>query len=798
MAKSQRKRAGQIKNRALNAFDIAVDDEQYIKGLRQQQDIDLDNFADDRIRELLNGEVASDDDEEIDSDEAIGSASDIEIDLNEEESDWGNSFDEEELLDLSQVWDQDDKENGTANKVEPVSTELDDQSASESESKSESDGESDSDSDSDSANESELGFSDMESWGSEDEENDALRDAVKKISGTHGKVGQRLDTQAGPENPFLMPSGREKLSLDELTGTVKADLKLVKPKLTPKTLSVPLPQRIQSRADRGAAYELAKDEVTKWEDTVKSNRRAEHLSFPINAPPQHEMPSVFVQSESKNTLEETVQGLLTASSLADERAASAFEETAGSNLSFEELKQRRQELRYKRELMFREEQRAKRIKKIKSKSYRRVHKKERERERALLEAAGELSEEDEEEQMRKRALERASLKHKTTSKWAKRMIEHGMSKDADTRAEMEEMLRQGESMRQKVVGGGSDDSDSGDDGDMADVFELNEQQEPRKGVMAMKFMVDAENKQREANRRLLEGENGDDTEVTNIGRRSYDPVAAADAEKTAAAMADSDDDVPRGKISHKRKQIGDEEVVIRRETAAAPESVDTAPAQNSTDNPWLAISAHKASAKFTPVTKDSSREDRAAHKLKKAKRAGGNGRDEDEDVEIDVANTLGGMVREGQMTLEQQDLVRRAFAGDDVAAEFMAEKSEAVEADGDQEIDETLPGWGSWGGDGLAPKVRRIRQVKGVDEKKRKDYRKQDVIINEKINKKNSRYTASAVPFPFENRAQYERSLQMPLGKEWQTKDTFQRQTKPRILVKRGEVIDPIKAKNHS
>lgn len=783
MTKTQRKRASQLKNRALNAFDIAVDDQEYIKGLRQQQDIDLDNFTDDRIRELLNGEVNSDDDEEIDSDEAIGSASDIEIDLNEDESDWGNSFDEADLVDLSQAWDMDesdktgennDTQDGVQANVESESETV--SSASDSEDQSGDQSESD----------SELGFSDMESLDSEEEDNDALRDAVKKISGAKGRVGQRFDTHAGPENPFMMPSGQDKLSLDELTGTVKADLKLVKPKLTPKTLNVPLPQRIQSRADRGAAYELAKDEVTKWEDTVKANRRAEHLSFPINAPPQHQLPSVFVASENKTSLEESVQKLLVQSSLADERAASAFEETAPSTLSFEELRQRRQELRYKRELMFREEQRAKRIKKIKSKSYRRVHKKERERERALLEAAGEISEDDEEEQMRKRALERASLKHKTTSKWAKRMIEHGMSKDAETRAEMEEMLRQGESMRQKVIGH-SDESDAEEE----DIFEFTKDEAPRKGVMGMKFMVDAENKQRDANRRMLEGSE-DEAEFQNPGRKSYDPVAAADEELTAQAMADSDDGVPKGKIAHKRKQIGDEEVIIRREptetrTAAEPEP-------ETSENPWLAVSSHRSSSKFASVTKDSTQTERAAHRLKKAKKP----RVEEENVEIDVADTLGGMVREGQMTLAQQDLVRRAFAGDDVAAEFQAEKEEAVEADGTKEIDETLPGWGSWGGDGLAPKVRRIRKVTGVDEKRRKDYRKQDVIINEKVNKKNSRYTASAVPFPFENRAQYERSLQMPLGQEWQTKDTFQRQIKPRVLVKRGEVIEPIKAKHHS
>ena len=55
----------------------------------------------------------------------------------------------------------------------------------------------------------------------------------------------------------------------------------------------------------------------------------------------------------------------------------------------------------------------------------------------------------------------------------------------------------------------------------------------------------------------------------------------------------------------------------------------------------------------------------------------------------------------------------------------------------------------------------------------------------------NDKYLASGLPFPFENRQQYERSLRQPVGPEWVTRETFQDGTKPRVIVKQG-VIEPM------
>lgn len=67
--------------------------------------------------------------------------------------------------------------------------------------------------------------------------------------------------------------------------------------------------------------------------------------------------------------------------------------------------------------------------------------------------------------------------------------------------------------------------------------------------------------------------------------------------------------------------------------------------------------------------------------------------------------------------------------------------------------------------------------------------------MSELTKPQNAQYLASQLPHPFESRQQYERSMRLPVGPEWQTKETFQDSTKPRVMVKRG-VIAPI-AKPH-
>ncbi|KAJ3542359.1 hypothetical protein NM688_g5978 [Phlebia brevispora] len=149
----------------------------------------------------------------------------------------------------------------------------------------------------------------------------------------------------------------------------------------------------------------------------------------------------------------------------------------------------------------------------------------------------------------------------------------------------------------------------------------------------------------------------------------------------------------------------------------------------------------------------------------------------------------------GIKAFQQRDLVARAFAGDDVVQDFEEAKRREIQEDAPKEVDTTLPGWGSWGGLGTkkAPsKPYLIKKIAGVDPTSRADFNKAHVIISEKRDKKAARYLVKDLPYPYTSKAQFERSMDAPIGSEWNTRVGFQRGTLPKVVRKMGTVITPL------
>ena len=93
----------------------------------------------------------------------------------------------------------------------------------------------------------------------------------------------------------------------------------------------------------------------------------------------------------------------------------------------------------------------------------------------------------------------------------------------------------------------------------------------------------------------------------------------------------------------------------------------------------------------------------------------------------------------GKIAFQQAELISRAFASDALEADFEAEKETAIAEDAPREEDLTLPGWGSWTGQGVKRRVtekKLVKRVPGIEASKRKDAKLKHVIINEKIPKK--------------------------------------------------------------
>lgn len=815
-------------------------------------------------------------DEELDSDEALGSEDEYDVlnskfsqtirDGNEDDEGY-SSIDELELVTLSQAWDMDDADSrSTGKKNDIVLDEAESGSEEESEEESESE-------ESESEESEEESDSDSDIFGQDDEEVDltAVSAAVraKMPRQSHHK---KLVSETTAENEFSVPTRGAKLSLAEMMGVAEAEAPLVS---EAPALAVPLPKRIQQRHDRKAAYEITKKEVSRWQATVKALGEADHLEFPLapvgpgdeeeemDAEDQVEALRFVSETKEKSALEEKVNSVLAAGALLDESKEATFEQIAAAKLSKEDMFKRTQELRRMRELMFRDEQRARRIKKIKSKQFRKIRKRERLRDAELMDEAGlDESGSDAEDHDMKRAEERMSLRHKTQSKWAKSMIRAGITKDASTRAELEEMLRTGEKLRTKQLGyENGDQSDSG----VSDIEKEYEQDEDDleertklgKGVLAMDFMKAAEERKRKENMReiqLLRDTDGFSVEektsinvLKNAGRRVYSPSVAAEKEEMEEVeedvLADLRDDEERnltnqmkkGKKEKENEDEDEDEQTSRLETeeftgfddsdsetevhvgsqsqSLSGKSGNSGKSANSRayksdslsrkrshsddeENPWLAETETTAkSNKFHTITDESSRMAKAGNKI--AKHAKKGKKSADTFIDTDAVLEMSGDVHDDDNAMfRQQNLIEEAFAGDDVMAEFEEEKQAVIENEGDKIQDLTLPGWGDWAGSEKprAPKKKIVRKIDGVVQKdKRRDKDLKNVIINESVNKKNLRYQSASVPYPYKLKEEYERALRMPLGEEWTSRATHQRSTLPRVIVKQGVVVDPLK-----
>ncbi|KAF6237843.1 hypothetical protein HO173_004044 [Letharia columbiana] len=673
----------------------------------------------------------------------------------------------------------------------------------------------------------------------------------------------------------------------------------------PKKLDVPLPKRQQDRLNRAAAYEQSKETLNRWIDTVKHNRRAEHLSFPLKdpnatAPPGSQRLMPVSHSQPLTDLEGTIQHILKDSGLvgpngrSEEEQMQAFEELETNKMPLEEVQARRAELRRARELLFREEIRAKRIKKIKSKSYRKVHRKERERnlqrEKDTLTAAGvDDSESEKERQDRRRAEERMGARHRE-SRWAKGVKDSGRAKwDEDARGGMTEMARRGEDLRRRIEGrtvAGDDDgmvssesqSDESEeeedieDGDTRNSRKFqdrlrrldedgNELDSNDKGsrLASMDFMKKAETLRKTRNdadvehlRRDFAGEETPSEEEgqEGQGRKSYGPMKSQTsstkgrqsdrkAEKNEfEERPDSDNEDEEDQDGTKDEDVDivvdNSSVQVKANAVVKPSLGDKprrkpyenqeVPIQEASENPWLMgtkkdssvsrrrtqnpnagaiISNNQAVNAIPPpaekirprsALKGARQAEASRQSVQPSKKASTpaipNTDNPNSENESDDAANL-------PFVLRNQDLVRKAFAGDEVVANFEQEKRATIQDEDEKVIDSTLPGWGSWTGAGIGKKAERrnkgkvLTKIPGIVAEKRQDAKLDRVIINEKRVKKNSKYLASSLPHPFETRQQYERSLRLPVGPEWTTKETFQGMTKPRILMKPG-VIAPM------
>ncbi|KAI0687976.1 Utp14 protein-domain-containing protein [Cytidiella melzeri] len=561
-----------------------------------------------------------------------------------------------------------------------------------------------------------------------DDEPDALHEHDKRV---RKRRLLKEQTQIGTENEFAAQPGIHKLNFDDLLAplesssdnlqSLKKSVKaLASSSAKAHTLAAPLPQRTQERLDREAAYEQTKEEIDKWSGTMKRIKEAEHLSFPLQSESSGKTSNLELAAKFKmikvdkrffllctppsppptrqptTALESAVDTLLKSAQMREQDLVQT-ESLKMNHLSVEEVSERRAELAKMRELMFRAEAKAKRVAKIKSKTYRRIRKKGKGKGKQGGDAGDEdVDDEDEGEdgdgeevRLRKevdRARERATLRHKNTGKWARAMKARG-ELDVDQRREINEMLDRGERLRKRIQGQASDAESESDDDDDDEVSEggirasafdelhkldaaeehLNADKKG-KGVFEMKFMKDAmAREQRRADEmvtdfvRELGGHEADDNaEDDDRGPEAPVQIQASSLHRVGGRLS-----FRPGSITSQLRAIpslaSDTSSMTLKSTDVLPDGTSPAPATPSPitsrsvplpaepkTNPWLDAhvdsSSHATRKKHeVSVGKNSALAEKSKNKLRKRvrKREEGKEREKDEAVvDVEMANVM--------------------------------------------------------------------------------------------------------------------------------------------------------------
>ena len=222
-------------------------------------------------------------------------------------------------------------------------------------------------------------------------------------------------------------------------------------------LQLPLSAVKQQRIQRKVNYDKNKQNTAKWLNQVKKNRESEYVDYTIeeNRTNGATLASMATEYEPKDDLEQEIQKALAKDGLASEKDIIEKEQKDLLQLDPEEMMNRVKQMSKLKFILFNQELKNKRIARIKSKLYHKIKRKAKEKEEAKLiqelelidpAAAKEYMEKLEE----KRVEERISLRHGSTSKFAKSLKRFGKFDNQSTKQAYFNLLKQRDELKKKT------------------------------------------------------------------------------------------------------------------------------------------------------------------------------------------------------------------------------------------------------------------------------------------------------------------------------------------------------------
>nr|CAD7264515.1 unnamed protein product [Timema shepardi] len=517
-----------------------------------------------------------------------------------------------------------------------------------------------------------------------------------------------------------------------------------------KTLRKPLEKSLSEKIQRSLGFENVKKELGKWDAVVHKNRSSDSLSFPLNQPDS--------RLPTSNAL------------IANWKA-----EEVEYPLSLEEMIERRKEMAKLRAVQSFQASKAVRQKKIKSKKYHRLQR--RENVRKQLKNFEQLKKEDPEAALRQleqiersRAEERMTLRHRSTGKWAhSKAIRAKYDTEACiSRQVLAEQLAISRDLTQKLrmVSTSSDE----DKDDEVEVLDTNadgvKKSEIDQFVSGYRKFWEEQNQKKALTNVTMSSPSKNVSQIVNNKSEQNNKVEKL---KILTSVVEKVEELTEGG----GLQCTD---VVMTKLIKHDKSCNQNKMIENTDSPNQSLVAINKNVGDAIKSDSLEKVERSEHPDLSTR--GDEGIDDEEDEE----------------EMKRYNIVSEAFADDNVVADFSQEKKEAVIKSTPQNIDLSMPGWGDWGGQNLSVSKRKKRRfvIKVPKDAPRRDENKGNVIINQEKDVKVKQHQVSDLPFPFESVKDFEASMRAPIGNNWVPEMAHRKMIRPEVLTKMGTVIQPM------
>ncbi|XP_022757960.1 uncharacterized protein C57A7.06 isoform X2 [Durio zibethinus] len=632
------------------------------------------------------------------------------------------------------------------------------------------------------------------------------------------------------------------------------------------SIQAPLPKADREKLERMAVYEHSKKDITKWEHLVKRNREAPTIFFGEDVDLGFStVGAIASEFEPRSEFEKKIATLVYDEKVMEAHKADGSKLLELNKISAEDYMKHRAHIAKMRSLLFHHEMKRKRIKKIKSKTYHRLKNKDKAKAASVeMLMDPEAAKEQARKQEFKRAEERMTLKHKNKSKWARRILERGLNtQDEGTRAAMAEQLNHHALLTRKIntvkgsSSSSSSDSSSDEDEEGSDQDRASELLERAKektlkvleddeemsnsGVLSLPFMVRGMKKRREVaideaklalqEYEQLEGTDGavNSKSATASGRRVFGMTKNEDPESNNKTKTDNNNN--KMKMDNYYGNSDSEDDLEAKENlnieGGRKNDVDSNSVKEAADvhqdsvfknfDDIVRDPGSKSTYEVAIFASDSWRKmksgngvDTNVKKSQDVKEPIVHDQDLEEGEEESDSDSEGQMMdgvlssgpKESYKLPSQSELIRHAFAGDDVEEEFEKDKQEILnEENPEPDKPVLLPGWGQW---------THVQQKEGLPSwmlkahddakrkreeilKKRKDAHLKHVIISEKLDKKAEKLQTKTLPYPFTSKELFEQSMRMPIGSESNPETAIRALNRPEVVKKPGVIIKPIK-----